>query len=299
MSRTSLVRSLALTALALMVGAQSLTAQATWSEIKYDFKHGVGDILYVWASPLRADARDWSTALGVLGTAAVISLEDEGIDRWISRADSNGRLRYVDPFREKSSSPFNDIGTLRIQNPVMGGVYLVGVVTGSEAIRDGAMGCTAAGEGNSIPRHIIYETISRRRPSTANGDASMWKLGGGDWEDHSFFGGHVANAIACATFLNTRFELGPLEPLMFVTAAGVGVARMADRRHWASDSFLGFVYGYAIGRMVGVRQRERREEQQSARVGAPVGETARPRLDGRIYTGNGPAGLVVGWKGTF
>src|SRR5687768_13206716 len=285
MRHTSLPRSLALAAVALVSTAQSAAAQATWSEIKYDFKHGVGDILYVWASPLRANARDWTTALSVLGGAALISLQDEGIDRWIVRADARDQLRLFEPFRESSSSPFKDIGTLRIQNPVMGGVYLVGVVTGSEHLRDGAMGCTAAGEGNSVPRHVIYETISRRRPSTANGDASMWKLGGGPWEDHSFFGGHVANAIACATFLNTRFDFGPLEPALYLTALAVGVGRQADRRHWTSDSVLGLVYGYSIGRMVAKRQLDRRDDREPAQS-----NTARPNAEGRVYTSGLPGG---------
>jgi membrane-associated phospholipid phosphatase len=79
----------------------------------------------------------------------------------------------------------------------------------------------------------------------------------------SFPAGHFANALACATFWNERFHLGFAEPLLYALAGTVGVGRLADRAHWTSDTMLGGILGFAVGREVAKRSLERQQERRS------------------------------------
>jgi hypothetical protein len=290
-------RSRAVLAVLLFTITARADGQGTLRTIRDDFKYAIGDMLYVWSSPFHADAKDWATAAAVIGGSAALMPVDDDIYRWMVEHPKAGIRRVTEPFRESSDVPLRDFGTLRQIHPVTAGVYVVGLAAGSEKIRDAAMGCAAAGEANSVPRHIIYETISRRRPYVSPNDQNVWKLGGGPWDDHSFFGGHVANAMACSTFLSDRFELGIVEPLLYATALGIGIARVEDGRHWTSDSVLGIVYGYAIGKTVASRQLARRHKQENTEKS--VNFEPRHGLEGSPFLSSGSRGVVVGWKGTF
>jgi membrane-associated phospholipid phosphatase len=79
----------------------------------------------------------------------------------------------------------------------------------------------------------------------------------GDWAMRSFPGGHGANAMACATSLNYRFDLGVVEPVLSVLSVAIGFGRVLDGAHWTSDTAFALVFGWAVGR--GRRQVPRAE----------------------------------------
>jgi len=90
------------------------------------------------------------------------------------------------------------------------------------------------------------------------------------------------NAFACASFWTKRFDLGAGEPVIYATAAMASLARIADRRHWTSDTFVGAVVGIAAGRSIAASYR-RREAKRSAGTALRV---ARPPV-------------VILWRGAF
>jgi membrane-associated phospholipid phosphatase len=60
--------------------------------------------------------------------------------------------------------------------------------------------------------------------------------------------------MSCASFLGHRFSLGVAEPLPYMYSTAIGLGRMADGRHWFSDTMAGALMGFAIGRTVANRQ---------------------------------------------
>jgi membrane-associated phospholipid phosphatase len=82
----------------------------------------------------------------------------------------------------------------------------------------------------------------------------------GGWLWHSFFSGHIANSMACASYLGHRFSFGVAEALPYMYSAAIGVGRMADGEHWASDTMIGGIIGYAIGSAIAARQLARNSE---------------------------------------
>lgn len=60
--------------------------------------------------------------------------------------------------------------------------------------------------------------------------------------------------MACAWFLSHRYSVGIGAPIMYAYASAIGLGRMADGWHWASDVVAGAAVGFAIGSLVADRQ---------------------------------------------
>jgi hypothetical protein len=98
--------------------------------------------------------------------------------------------------------------------------------------------------------------------------------------------------MTCASFINHRFHLGYVEPAIMALAVGVNIGRVVDRRHWASDAFVGAAVGFAIGKAFADRQLERRRDRDDAKAdeNRPSGGLDVETKDGVVY---------LGWKQWF
>ena len=284
--------------------AVPLHAQVTLKTVVTDLGRGAGDIWHVWTAPFHASARDWRDAGLVAGTTLALAPADRAVDRWVAEHPAALPVAAVRPFREGRGDRLRaaDFGTGRILLPLSAALYTSGFATRTRALRDAGVGLAASQQANSVIRHLTYEVVSRERPLTAEGRAYDIRFPGGEWRYHSFFGGHVANAFATAGYVGERFELGLVEPVLYAGATGIGLARMADRRHWISDTFLGAAVGYSIGRSVAIRQKNRLADERATNRhrGDDEQRTALSQLTRGLYaTTSAEAGAIVGWRGTF
>ena len=89
--------------------------------------------------------------------------------------------------------------------------------------------------------------------------------------------------------------MGVLEPVLYASALGISVARMTDRRHWASDTWVGMAAGYAMGRSIAARyaRREARRERDK------VNEQIRMSLLDGLSLAPTRGGLAIRWSGQF
>lgn len=266
--------------LALLLLPASAAGQGILRNAVDDLKHGGSDILWIWSSPVRIDVEDLPTLGGVLAVGAALAVADESIQEWVVDHQETAVVQVFDPFRE--DEPGEDIGDVWLYLRGSGVAWLTGLVLGSETTREAAMGCAASAIAQGVARrYAVYTTIRRTRPRFTD-DAHEWDVPGTrEWEGRSFFGGHAANAITCIAFWNTRYDLGWAEPLLYGAAIGVGIARVVDEAHWTSDTFLGLVFGYAIGRNVALRSRDRARK-AAEEAGRGDGEAGYGRADRRI-----------------
>jgi membrane-associated phospholipid phosphatase len=65
--------------------------------------------------------------------------------------------------------------------------------------------------------------------------------------------------MSCATFWAERFEMGWWGAPVYAVAGAIGIGRMADGGHWTSDTVLGGILGYAVGREIARRSLARKE----------------------------------------
>ena len=262
---SSVVAACGLFAAAPAVGAQSVAKM-----IGDDAGHAAQDIVATWKSPFTASADDWWMAGSGIAVAIVASPADVPVDRWFLDTRQNDAWSALKAFREGGPA-FSG----RTITPVAVGLYAIGVAAKSAAIRDGVWGCVAAYGAESIIRtQVFYRIIGRERPDSTRGDHHEQPSEHGDqyqlevpaskaWGDHSFPAGHVANVAACASFLTYRFNSLAVAITSNALMAGVGIGRMVDRRHWNSDTLLGALFGYAVGKEVALRSLNRLHEQGS------------------------------------
>ena len=287
-------------ALAVLLGAPVLgaaapaPAQRTFRTIGTDIRNGLGDIWYVWSSPFHASGRDWLLAGASLAGTAAISAADEDIHRWIVEHPRSEAIRVLYPLRERDDFGMYNFGGTKRLHPAAGALYLLGFVLDKPGLRDAGVGCLAAQQAGGLPRGLLYRVVSRPRPYIAPTDAYDLRFEYREWPYRSFFGGHAANIMSCAAFWNERFHLGVAEPAIYALAAGIGLGRMADGRHWTSDTALGFIVGYAVGMNVGRRSRLRAEAKRGG-IDAPSEEPA----SGFFVTHDGAGFMRVGWQRAF
>jgi membrane-associated phospholipid phosphatase len=100
--------------------------------------------------------------------------------------------------------------------------------------------------------------FGRVRPYASAGNARDFDLGGGFSSDdrRSFPSGHASTAFALASVVAEESShhwpraRRVIVPIAYAAAASVGLARMYNDKHWASDVALGAAVGTLSGRIV-------------------------------------------------
>ena len=90
--------------------------------------------------------------------------------------------------------------------------------------------------------------------------------------------------------------MGIVEPILYAGAAAISLARMKDRRHWASDTWVGMAAGYAMGRSIAGRY-ARRESRREGEKAQP--EPIRTSLLDGLNVAPVRGGLALSWTGQF
>lgn len=282
-----------LLSLSALLPATRLSAQRTLHSAGEDFRNAGADILHIWTAPFHATSRDWGGAAIATGLTLLALPFDDNVDRWMVSNRESAAVNALRPFREDGKFTIVDLGTSRRIQPIAGAVYIIGFAANSRTLRDGALGCAAMQASNSVLRRfVLYPLIARPRPDSAQAlgvDQYDVSVPGKGWGYRSFPAGHFMNAMGCASFLAHRFEMGLVEPVLYAAAIGIGVGRIADRRHWTSDTVVGLAMGYAIGRTIAARQLKRLAPAAAVGGGASLG----------AMTEQGETRYVIGWSRRF
>ena len=98
---------------------------------------------------------------------------------------------------------------------------------------------------NDIVTNQVKITFQRHRPNTGDPYNTFdWR--GGPKTNLSFFSAHTSNIFTTATAFATCFRNTKWVPIVAYSAAGlVGVCRIYNNAHWASDVLAGAAFGFA------------------------------------------------------
>ena len=165
-----------------------------------------------------------------------------------SSTQANRKLQTLATFVRTTATPGSYvIGTT---------MYAVGRIAKNQKLASlGLHGTEALIIGEGVAG-VVKMTVGRQRPSVDPGNPNsygfMRGLSGGDTY-RSFPSGHTVSAFAAAAAVtaetsrnapNTRWLVGPV---MYGGAALVGISRMYNNRHWASDVIVGAGIGTFAG----------------------------------------------------
>jgi hypothetical protein len=194
------------------------------------------DAAHIAAAPLRWEGSDWAKfGLGVAAVGGAVLL-DEDLRHAVDRNSSGtlaGVAKAVAPFGAEYS--FGALGTF----------YLAGRYWKDDrarAVAEDGLASSLIAAGVITP--ILKLTIGRRRPSQTQ---STFTRGDGG---SSFPSGHATQAFAVASVIAAHYDSPWIQAAAYGVAGLVGLSRMEQGAHYASDVLAGALIGIAVGKAV-------------------------------------------------
>lgn len=202
------------------------------------------DQKFLWLRPFRLRRADLPLAAAFLGTTAALVGTDARVGRALSDSPPGAGFAFSRRV-SKLGGGLSDFG-------VAGLFYFVGRIGKDErARRTGVLAFRAVADSLVVVEALKTAT-QRPRPTRAGGrlrnhDADGEFFRGG----RSFPSGHSIEAWSLATVVACQYRHRRwVAPVAYSLAALVSVARLTQRKHFPSDTFVGGVLGYLIGRHV-------------------------------------------------
>jgi membrane-associated phospholipid phosphatase len=211
------------------------------------------------ASPFHFKAKEWLIAGAAAGIIAGLILVDNDIDDWASV--QKDRHEWINKASPVISSFGSTAGLFSLT-----GFGLVSAAFKNEKGLQTSLLASQAYITSGVWVQIIKHITVRERPMATDNNSQKE---GGHWygpfvwidQDfvsgkpgstiNSFPSGHTAAAFSIATVFAMQYKDKPAIPVISYSAATlVGISRLTERKHWASDVFVGAMIGYLSGRQV-------------------------------------------------
>lgn len=199
------------------------------------------DTKTIAASPFHWKGKQWLTFTGVVGATAVLYAYDDKIYNYFQDNQTSTKDNFSKNFIEPWGSGVYSL-------PLLAGIYLTG--SKNSRHRNIALTGVKAYLLSAGAAYILKNLFHRHRPyENAPPDPKRWD---GPFpftnKYKSFPSGHTTTAFAIASVLAHGYK----DKLWIVissysVASLVGISRLYDGRHWASDVLAGAALGAFIG----------------------------------------------------
>lgn len=186
--------------------------------------------------PLHWDADEWRN-FGLITGGLAITVAF--LDKPIRDAAQRSRSSSTDDFFHNVEK----FGTKQYGLPVLIGFYAVGVAADDYNAKTVALDGFSASVISSLTTSIFKGIAGRARPNTGLGPHHWNPFGG----DQSFPSGHTTGAFAFASVIAGHYDSPWVATTAYTIASLVGVARIEQDAHWASDVIAGGLIGGLIG----------------------------------------------------
>jgi membrane-associated phospholipid phosphatase len=217
--------------------------------ISRDFLKDAGQI---WSYPVHIRTRDILPIAGLAALTGLLIANDEAIYRgFMDYRDAHAWVRGVSPVITQMGS-YGAWGTAAL---FLG----IGLIGGNKKSTETAVLAASAMLQSNILVMFLKGMFGRQRPFWADGvDHWSGPVGffdrfeaGQSGRYDSFPGGHSITAFSLATVVAMQYRESFWVPILaYATATGVALSRTTENKHWLSDSLVGSVLGYVIGRLV-------------------------------------------------
>ena len=214
------------------------------------------DIKQAFTKPFHMKSRDWKYLGGFAAATVALSFADKPIQRFALKLRNNSNsLRNVNNYVTNFGGPY-EVYTL-------GALGAYGFLFKVDKVKTTTLLATQAYITGGLVESVLKTLSGRQRPyitdstivqasPTFHGplyktqkDAKGKKL------NSSFPSGHTTVAFAAATVFAMEYKNKPWIPVLSYSAATlIGLSRMTENKHWATDVLVGAALGYLTGRQV-------------------------------------------------
>ncbi len=194
-------------------------------------------------APAKWKASQWISLTAIAATTGVLFAYDKPIK------DLSQRLRT--PLTNNISHyGLDPLGGGTYCYPLLGIFYLHGLIWNNNRSKRVALLGVKAAILTGCFTEVVKLAFQRHRPNVSDNPyvfEGFW----GSYQHKSFFSGHTSTIFSIATIIACEYKDKKLIPPLVYTIAGlVGLSRIHDNKHWASDVFVGAVVGYGIGKLI-------------------------------------------------
>jgi membrane-associated phospholipid phosphatase len=230
--------------LGLMVPASSIADEQ--DSLKYrlnkeSLKRFGTDLYEVLKSPAGWQGQDLWRLTAVLGAGTLLFVFDENIDNW-SQERRN-------PSSEDVAQLGSALGNGGCLAALMATLYITGEIFDNRGLRKTALLSLESWLTSGVVVLGMKAVTGRARPYTDEGPYSFLPLTFRS-DHHSFPSGHAASAFAVAAVIADQSDCLAVDILTFSLSTFVALSRIHERKHWASDAFIGAAIGYFIGKKI-------------------------------------------------
>lgn len=212
------------------------------------------DIKQGFTKPFHMKGRDWRLFAEYAGATALLSFADKPIQKealkWRNQSDG---LRSVSNYVTNFGAAYEVY--------VLGGLGVYGYLFKNKKMQTTTLLASQSYISSAIFSFTLKYLFGRQRPYvvdpvTGANDSHRFfgpfkKPVSGTSDYQSFPSGHTTAAFSAATVYALEYRNRPWVPILAYSAATlIGVSRITENKHWATDVLAGAALGYVTGRLV-------------------------------------------------
>ena len=208
-----------------------------------------------FTKPFHMRKKDWIDLGKFAAVSVSVGIFDERIQK--NAVDLRTKSKFVRNTGKYISATggVNEVFTLAAF-----GLY--GIITKNQKVKTTTLLATQAVITATLVETVGKFISGRRRPNFyADGEEAEPKFTGplgnvskgasGNRTNSSFPSGHTTVAFAAATVFAVEYKNQPVIPIVaYSIATLVGISRITENKHWASDVLVGAALGYVTGKRV-------------------------------------------------
>ena len=213
------------------------------------------DLKQTFTKPFHMTKKDWLNTGGFVLAEVALSFADEPIQRNVFDWRNNSKaLRNTSEYVTRFGASY-EIYTLLILGTTGFAFHQTKLTTttflATQAYLNGAAVEVVVKFLSGRQRPDFYTTAAKIPDPAFHGPFASIKDFSGAKDNSSFPSGHTTVAFAAATVFAMEYKNHPFIPVIAYSAATlIGLSRLTENRHWATDLLAGAALGYLSGREV-------------------------------------------------
>ncbi|KAA3436626.1 phosphatase PAP2 family protein [Rufibacter hautae] len=149
---------------------------------------------------------------------------------------------------DKTARLVEPLGTALPLHATFATMFAMGALAKRPKMREAALVGLGGFYLSAVSTSILKKSFQRHRPSSTD-DSHLFDGADGSGKNTSFPSSHTSNAFAAATALASVYRDSKWVPeVAYGVATLVGLSRINDNKHWASDVLAGAALGYLTGK---------------------------------------------------